>query len=220
LLDVFYELGVRGASLTWSRRNLLAGGCCRARDNYPISGGLSEHGFAALEKLTALSCFIDVSHLNDDGFTDIMKAADKPIIATHSNARTIHPSYRNLTDEQIRSLCRRGGIIGINALSLIAGSYEDENHLDMLCRHAMHIANLVGSKHLCYGFDLCDSYARAELKECSAYSYQLNEKLDCFRDHSEMPLLTAALLECGLPENEVIGIIGRNIREFLREFLR
>ena len=214
LLDIFYDLGIRGASLTWSRRNLLASGCCRAGEKKAIPGGLSDYGYAALKKLDRRSCFIDVSHLNDDGFDDIYAATSRPFIATHSNARAIHLSYRNLTDRQITSLCHRGGLIGINACSLIAGSYEFGNHIEMLANHVFHIANLVGSHHLCYGFDLCNSYARAEPRR----NFR-PELFDCFESHRDIPLLTAALLARGMPENEVIGIIGRNLREYLIHFL-
>ncbi|MCL2717778.1 MAG: dipeptidase [Lachnospiraceae bacterium] len=214
LLDIFYDLGVRGASLTWSRRNMLASGCCRAIEKKAITGGLSEYGFAALNKLSQLSCFIDVSHLNDDGFADILNTVSKPFIATHSNARAVYDSYRNLTDEQIVSLCRRGGLIGINACSLITGSYENGNHLDKLVQHIMHITKLVGSQHLCYGFDLCNSYALAEPRLNSE-----PELFDCFENHRDAPLLTAALLERGMPEDEVIGIIGRNLRNFIINYL-
>jgi membrane dipeptidase len=210
LLDIFYELGVRGASLTWSRRNLLANGCCRAREHKAIAGGLSDAGFAALQKLEQLSCFVDVSHLNDDGFIDIAKAVRKPFIATHSNARAVYDSYRNLTDEQITEICRRGGLIGINACSLITGSQKHGNHLEMLSRHIEYIAGLVGSPYIGYGFDLCDSYGLAEPRLDFT-----PESQDCLRNHSEMPLVTAALLSRGMPEAEVIGIIGGNMRRYL-----
>lgn len=214
LLDIFYELGIRGASLTWSRRNLLASGCCRARENKPVPGGLSEHGFAALKKLNELSCFIDLSHLNDDGSLDILNSEEKSVIATHSNARSVHPSYRNLSDKQIISICSRGGLIGINACSLITGSYETGDHLEMLCRHIEYISELTGSEFICYGFDLCDSYALAEPRlNFSAMTY------DCFQNHSEIPLLTAALLERGMPEKDVCGIIGGNLRKYILQFL-
>ncbi|MCL2050396.1 MAG: dipeptidase [Lachnospiraceae bacterium] len=214
LLDILYDLGVRGASLTWSRRNMLASGCCRAVEKKDIPGGLSEHGFAALKKLAQLSCFVDVSHLNDDGFADVLATTDKPFIATHSNARAIYDSYRNLTDEQIISIGQRGGLIGINACSLITGSCIDGYHLESLVRHIEHITKLIGSHRVCYGFDLCNSYTLAEPR--------LNPKptlYDCFESHREMPLLTAMLLERGMEENEAIGIIGRNLREFIADYL-
>jgi len=214
LLDIFYDLGVRGASLTWSRRNLLASGCCPASQKVAILGGLSNLGLSALKKLNQLSCFVDVSHINDDGFADILSATDKPVIATHSNARTVHLSYRNLTDEQIISLCKRAGIIGINACSLITGSHEKGDHLDKLVKHIEHISKLVGSHHLCYGFDLCNSYTLA--KPRLNFTPTL---YDCFNNHSEIPQLTASLLERGMPEEEVIGIIGQNLYDFIVNYL-
>lgn len=67
LLTALWELGVRGASLTWSRRNLLASGCCKANECYEIRGGLSPEGFDVVREMERLRMFVDVSHLNDDG---------------------------------------------------------------------------------------------------------------------------------------------------------
>ncbi len=215
LLPVLYELGIRGASLTWSRRNQLATGCCRSNEKKPIPGGLSDVGLQAVRELEHRSCFVDVSHLNDDGFEQLAEAAVRPFLATHSNARSVYDSYRNLTDPQILSLCKKGGIIGINGHARIAGSAEKSNHLEMLCRHVEHIVKLTGSRHVGYGFDLCDSYSRAEPR----LSFNV-ENNNCLENHSEMILLTAALLQRGLPEKDVTAIIGGNFYSFIDRILK
>ncbi|MDR2889082.1 MAG: dipeptidase [Lachnospiraceae bacterium] len=210
LLSTFYELGVRGASLTWSRRNQLANGCCRAREHIQIPGGLSAAGRSVIRELERYACFIDISHLNDDGFDEVMALTTKPVIATHSNARSVYDSYRNLTDAQIKKLAERGGMIGINGCTLIAGSHKQGNHLEMLCKHIEHIVQLVGSDHVGYGFDLCDSYGRAEPRlQFEATSF------DCLADHSEMVLVTAALLQRGMPAEAVRSIIGGNFYRYI-----
>ncbi len=214
LLPVLYELGVRGASLTWSRRNQLATGCCRSNEKKQIKGGLSDAGFKAVKELERLSCFVDVSHLNDEGFEQLAAAAGRPFIATHSNARSVHDSYRNLTDAQIMTLCSKGGIIGINGHARIAGSAEQSNHLEMLSRHVEHIVKLTGSSHVGYGFDLCDSYSRAEPRLSFAV-----ESNNCLANHGEMILLTAALLQRGLPEKDAKAVIGANFYHFIENVL-
>lgn len=214
LLPIFYELGIRGASLTWSRRNQLATGCCRASERRQIPGGLSAAGRAAVRELERLSCFVDVSHLNDDGFAEVAAISQGALIATHSNSRAIHDSYRNLTDAQIRTLCGRGGLIGVNGCSLIAGSDAQGNHLEMLCKHIEHLVALAGSKHVGYGFDLCDSYGRAEPRLSPE-----PVRYDCLANHSEMVLVTAGLLQRGMPPEDVRAIIGGNFYQFFYDRL-
>lgn len=214
LLPILHELGVRGASLTWSRRNQLATGCCRSSERKQIEGGLSDAGRQAIRELERLSCFLDVSHLNDEGFEQLAQMANNPFLATHSNARSVYDSYRNLTDTQILTLCKKGGIIGINGHARIAGSAESANHLEMLCRHIEYIVKLAGSEHVGYGFDLCDSYSRAEPR--LRFDAETN---NCLENHGDILLLTAALLQRGMPEKDVTGIIGENFYKFFQNIL-
>lgn len=222
LLRILWELGVRGASLTWSRRNALASGCCPAGERIQIGGGLSREGILAVREMERLGMFLDVSHMNDDGFEDICRIAERPFIATHSNSRSVHFNYRNLTDEQIRKLAARGGIMGLNGCRNIAGwSGEkpaqtpqeygvDMDGLEMLCRHAEYEAKLAGADKVGYGFDFCDSYDRANGEDSHN---------DVLADHSHVPELTAALLQRGMSEENVKKIIGGNFIRYFRKML-
>lgn len=214
-LEELYSLGVRGASLTWSRPNLLAVGCCKALEHRQIPGKLSKTGVRAVKTLEDLSMFLDVSHLNDEGFWQVCQIAERPFIATHSGSRQIYDSFRNLTDDQMLALGRQGGIMGMNGCKYIAGSLEG-NHLEMLCRHIEYEAEKIGAEHVGYGFDLCDSYdrARAALKGegCTGRD-------DCLLDHGQIPLVTAALLQRGMKEDEVKGIMGGNFIRYFMEML-
>ncbi len=130
LLRTFYDLGVRGASLTWSRRNAFATGSCPAGEDREIPGGLTEAGKKAIGMMEELGMYLDVSHLNKEGFRDVLKYAKKPFIASHSNARRLHPTGRNLDDRQIEAIKDRGGVVGLNACSLLTGvpPSEGESH--------------------------------------------------------------------------------------------
>lgn len=214
-LETLYELGVRGASLTWSRANALATGCCKASEYKQIPGGLTDAGIRAVKKLEELSMFLDVSHLNDEGFAGVCKAAEKPFIATHSGSRKIYDNYRNLTDEQMEALASKGGIMGMNGCKYIAGSHKG-NHLEMLCRHIEYEVEKAGPEHVGYGFDLCDSYdrARAALKgEC------YTGRDDCLLNHGQVPLVSAALLQRGMDDECVKGIIGGNFMNYFMKML-
>lgn len=214
-LDILYEMGVRGAALTWSRANALATGCCKASEHRQIFGALTEAGIRAVKKMEELSMFLDVSHLNDEGFEQLCRIAEKSFIATHSGSRRIYDNYRNLTDEQMDALAAQGGIMGMNGCVYIAGSFEG-NHLEMLCRHIEYEVEKIGAKHVGYGFDLCDSYDFAK----AALSGKRPEKrYDCLLNHGQIPLLSAALLQRGMELEDVRCIIGENFINFFKKSL-
>lgn len=230
-LQTLYDLGVRGASLTWSRKNALANGCCRAGEKIQIEGGLTDRGKEAVQELERLSMFLDVSHLNDDGFEDVKKVAKRPFCATHSCARSVYDNYRNLTDEQMEYLAAQGGVMGLNGCKYITGSLTG-NHLEMLCRHAEYETEKAGDKHVGFGFDQCDSYDEAQWKlDCLDNSRKKEgqtemlpvpeqpEKADCLLDHGQIPLLTAALLQRGMTEKRISGIMGGNFVRFFEDIL-
>lgn len=212
-LDRLYELGVRGCALTWSRPNALGTGCCKALEHRQIPGGLTETGVEVIKRMEEKSMFLDVSHLNDNGFDQVCRIARKPFIATHSGCRQVFDSYRNLTDGQMKALAAQGGIMGVNGCKYIAGS-QTGNHLEMLCRHLEYEVEKIGAEHAGYGFDLCDSYdrARAALK-----GQTLTRQDDCLLHHGQIPLLTAALLQRGMSRQELKCIIGGNFAEYLQK---
>lgn len=218
-LKTLYEKGVRGASLTWSRQNALAAGCCKAGQRIQIPGGLTEEGKEAVREMERLHMFLDISHLNDDGFEDIKKTAKQPFCATHSCAKAVYENYRNLTDEQMTYLAKQGGVMGLNGCKYIAGSQKG-NHLEMLCHHAEYEIAKIGASHVGFGFDLCDSYeeARHALQRKQAGCRQIEEeadKGDCFVNHSQILLLSAALLQRGMEEEKLSAVMGKS---FIRYF--
>lgn len=205
LLRIFYELGVRAGGLVWSRRNYVADGCSFSPVEEGQRGGLTRFGVKAVRQMEEMNMLIDVSHLNDEGFWDIVKFTNNPFIASHSNVRNIHGRMRNLTDEQIKIIAERNGVIGINAYKSIAGVKEGEDPIKKLADHIEYMVNLVGAAHVGYGFDLCDSYYDSELK----FTYNPH-KSDSLTSHEEAVLLTEELLRRGITEEDVKLIIGGN----------
>ena len=115
----------------------------------------------------------------------------------------------------MKALAGKGGIMGVNGCKYIAGSLAG-NHLEMLCRHVEYEVEKIGAEHVGYGFDLCDSYERgkAVLGGRTATSQD-----DCLTDHGQIPLLTAALLQRGMKEEDVRRIIGENFVDYLKMML-
>ncbi len=149
LLEDLYRIGFRVTSLGWNEKNPLVGSCV-------TGGGLTDMGREFVKEAQRVGMVIDVSHISDEGFWDIMEIAAKPIIASHSNARALCNNPRNLADEMYLAICKTGGTVGIN---MYGGFLGDDPDLDTVCDHVAHFIDLAGSdKYLSLGadFDGCD----------------------------------------------------------------
>lgn len=144
-LEQAYKLGVRAINLTWNYENALSG----SNDQAPEKG-LTELGRAFVEKMQALGMLVDVSHLSDPGFWDVIGMAKKPIFASHSNSRTVCFHPRNLTDEQFTAIIENHGVAGLNMCDLFLGPAPD---LDTAVAHIEHWLGLGGEKNISLGGD-------------------------------------------------------------------
>ena len=166
----FYNLGVRIIGLTWNTPNLL----CGTNTQSGRGTGLTKLGRAVAEKIDELSMVIDVSHMSEEGFYDIAERAKNPFIASHSNSKKICPHSRNLTDEQFKTLCRAGGVAGINFYPLFLGK---DASVDTIICHIEHFMALGGEENIGIGsdFDGIDTLPRG-IKNCGDI-YLIFEKL-------------------------------------------
>lgn len=188
MLSVFHRLGVRMVGLVHSLRNLLADGVGDAR----TGGGLSELGVQAVEELDRLGMIIDVSHINDRGFWDVLDIAKGPIIASHSNSRAVCAHPRNMTDDMIKALAERGGVLGMN----FAPSFVHPTNpcVSTLVDHIDHIFDLVGSDHVGLGSDF-DGIPSTPVG---------------LEDVTRMPNITEELIERGYGQEDLKKILGLN----------
>lgn len=149
-IEELAALGVRLGTLTWNEENALASGA--AQDSRK---GLTPLGRAALRKLEDCGIFPDVSHLNDGGFRDVLRLADGPVIASHSNCRALCDVPRNLTDEQLRAIRDTGGVVGLNSHHAFVHPAPERQTLEALAIHAAHMSDVMGVEYVACGFDFC-----------------------------------------------------------------
>lgn len=147
-LRMLHVLGVRAITLTWNHRNQIADGVADAI----TGGGLTPFGKEVVSEMNRLGMLVDVSHLSEAGFWDVMKTSASPIIASHSNAKSICNHRRNLTDEQLLALKENGGVTGIN---LCPDFLADDGKANMthVLNHIEHIVAITGENTLGLGCD-------------------------------------------------------------------
>ena len=209
VLRRMYELGVRMMPLPWNHDNELA--APQANPGGPLAAqtqrGLTETGFAFLAEMERLHMIVDVSHLSDRGFWDIVEHGTRPFAASHSNCRALCPHTRNLPDSMIRALAEKGGIAGLNYYAAFLDT--DPAHpeacrstVERIAEHAAHYKQVGGIGVLALGsdFDGIDGHHQLETA-------------------ADMPLLADALRRTGFTEDEVERIFWRNARDFFEHNL-
>ncbi len=149
-LRCLYELGVRAMTLTWSNRNDIADGI----NEEATGSGLTLFGKQVVAEMNRLGMLVDVSHISTAGFWSVIETSTKPIIATHSNAKSLCSHPRNLNDEQIKALAQNGGLAGIT----FAGQFLEEDWrnacIESVHKHIDYMLNLIGNDdHIGFGSD-------------------------------------------------------------------
>lgn len=150
-LDRLASLGLRLGMLTWNEDNHFAAGAAQDPGK-----GLTDLGRRAIRRMEDLGTFIDVSHLNEGGFQEVLRLAHGPVIASHSNCRALCDVPRNLTDEQLRAIRDSGGVVGVNAYHNFVHEDPERQTVETLALHAAHMAEVMGVEHVACGFDFCE----------------------------------------------------------------
>ncbi|ANX11647.1 dipeptidase [Fictibacillus sp. WQ 8-8] len=150
-LRVFYELGVRVVQLTYNKSNYIGTGCTESTDR-----GLTDFGRELIAEMNRLGMLIDVSHCSKLTVLEAIKASSQPIVISHANVKNISDNPRNKTDEEIKLLAEKGGVIGLTPWSAILWNSELDKQpsLDDYLDHVEYIINLVGINHVGFGSDI------------------------------------------------------------------
>ena len=191
LLENLHQIGFRITSLGWNEQNVLTG-------SNVTGGGLTDQGREYVREAQRLGMLVDVSHISDEGFWDIMEQTQAPVLATHSNSRALCGHSRNLTDDMFCAICRTGGVAGINQYADFLG---ESPTLDTVCDHIFHFMELDPTgKHIALGGDLdgCEELSQG------------------FEGIQSYPALARRLLERGLGEETIRDIFWNNALNVLR----
>jgi membrane dipeptidase len=209
LLEVFVRLGVRVVGLTWNERNAFASG---ARQD--SREGLTALGRALVREGDRLGVIWDVSHLTERSFWDLLECASGPVVASHSNAAALFPHVRNLTDDQIRALAARGGLVSLMVQSFVLS--EGVATLEEFLRHVDHAVELAGIERVGCGWDFIsfvddiDRIRMDYLPPADPPRENAHKAVAEIPTHAELPRLTEALLTRGYSPEDVARLMGGN----------
>ena len=185
-LESLRAIGFRIVSLGWNEKNPLTG-------SHVTGGGLTDRGREFVKEAQRLGMLVDVSHISDEAFWDLMKVTQAPIVATHSNSRSVWNNSRNLTDDMFRAIVETGGVAGYNACADFTG---ENPTLDSICDHIFHFVELDPTgKHVALGGDL-DGVSQMPAGFDGVQSW---------------PALAQRLLDHGMNEETVMDIYWNNV---------
>src|SRR5437773_622438 len=219
LLRIFYELGVRSMGLTHARSNEAGHGGIFAPSGSSREG-LTEFGRDLVRECEALGVIVDLAHINPAGFNEILSVTTKPPIVSHTNVRHYYNIERNISDEQIKMIGERRGVIGVN--SVLVSPKKEESTLDRYVDHIEHIANLIGIDGVAVGFDFFEfiySQWPESAKKALAEKLTTPQFIPDLRNHSHLRNLTRKLVERGFHDEQIEKILRGNWLRIFEEWL-
>jgi len=191
ILRMFHKLGLRCLQPTTHRRTWMGNGVGER-----TGGRLTKFGVQVVEEAERLRILIDVAHLSESCFWDLVDISEKPIIDSHANAKAVCPHIRNLDDDQLKALSDTGGVVGVTFVP----SFVDEKKptLDKLLDHIDHIVEVAGTEHVGIGSDFDGGGT-------------------LLRDATEMAKITLSLAARGYSYHEIRKILGENNLRLIKE---
>jgi len=229
-VDALWQRGVRIVQVTYNLRNLYGDGCLERRD-----GGLSRFGGELVERLNRSRIVVDVSHSSDQTGYDAIEASDRPIAITHAAARAISGHPRAKPDALLRRVGETGGFVGVVAVPAIISRDGRGATIDLMIDHLLHVMNVAGAAAVGVGTDWGKPYYQVMRWEYATvaeavqrggfdwvgwlpeHHFDPNEQCEGLETWDRWPHLTARMLERGMDERSVIGLIGGNFLRFWRD---
>lgn len=202
-LEELYRQGIRLITLTWNYENCL--GYPNSRDGAVMNQGLKPFGLEMVERMNALGMLVDVSHLSDGGFWDCIRVSRSPIIASHSNTRSLCGVPRNLTGDMLRALAEKGGAAGLNFYPVFLREKVSEVTVQDIARHAAHMISEAGEDLPAIGTDF-DGFV---CKDVTGY----------LSGPGDMELVWEAMKKQGITERQLDKIWSGNALRVLKAVL-
>ena len=220
LCRVLREVGVRILQVTYNERNVFGDGCTE-----PANGGLSNLGRQLIAELNRQSIVVDLAHVGERTILDTIAASDDPVIISHSNAKAIHDSPRNVSDEVLTNLAAAGGVIGLTFWSPMVGGGSGRPTITDFLRHVDHVASLIGPEHLALGSDHSENTPRGEWDRLFSHDGEYSSVADALGSWygydtrffegasscTDFPAVARGLASLGFSESELSGILGGNL---------
>jgi len=223
-LSIFRKLGLRVMSLAYNERNLIGDGCAERSDC-----GLSDFGLEVVQEMNRLGVVIDLSHCGDQTMREGIQYSEKPVLISHSNARTLCDSARNIPDDIIKALAEKGGVMGINAFPGFLRKDGRASLKDFL-DHIDYVKNLVGVEHVGLGLDISETRIDADYTTPDGHlgfgktrykpemyppwPWTYPQEIDSVTKFSN---IAKGLAGRGYSDEEVIRILGGNYLRVFRE---
>lgn len=217
-VDVLYGLGVRCLGLSYNARTTMGDGCTERTD-----AGLSSLGLKAIERMNRLGMLIDLSHSSDLASKEAIEASKAPCCFTHTFARGVFNNPRGKTDDLLKLMARKGGVIGMAAVANLISRKPVQTIFDVM-DHLDYIVKLVGIDHVAIGTDSMfgDHVAMHKtLHKVMDMSKALNEfpgdQVEYIENPGQWPNFTRALVARGYSDGEIKKILGENVLRLLRQ---
>ncbi len=216
-VDVFYELGLRASQITYNYQNWAGSGC------YEINGsGLTTFGHELVEQMNDIGMIVDASHANEATTADTINASKSPVHISHTCCKDLFDHERNTTDESLKNMADKGGLVGITQMrSFTTNGHDISNYYD----HIMHAINVCGIDHVCIGSDrdhrriiMTDEYI-AELKAEEGAQFKVSDWPLYFEELNgprRMEVIWDGLGKRGLTQAQLEKVMGQNVYDYYK----
>jgi microsomal dipeptidase-like Zn-dependent dipeptidase len=226
-VQVFAELGVRVVQLTYNNQNDVGSSCYE-----PTDSGLTRFGREVVEELNRNHVLVDLSHVGERTSFDAIEASEGPVAITHANARSVYDHRRNKSDELIRALAARGGVIGCALYPNLVGVHFSET-VDRFSELVARTCDIAGTEHVGIGSDLGGTTTPADLRwmregrwtrhanhGAASAAAPGDDDPVWFPSMAHMPDVAGALGRRGFSADEVDAVMAGNFKRLYAEVLR
>lgn len=219
-VDFFWSLGQRISQLTYNSQTMIGAGSTERED-----GGISDFGASIVVRMNKTGMAVDVSHCGDKTTLDSFDVSAKPVLITHANCRALNPHVRCKTDEAIKKMAAKGGVMGISGVRMFVTAKEPttiENVLD----HYDHVAKLAGIEHVGVGSDIdLDGYDKMPPDERKAlhgnyksgYAFRDQDDIDHLNHPRRFFDIADGLIRRGYSDSDIEGVLGGNFQRVLTQ---